>query len=375
MPKSLYMWKLLLVLSFIHAETVETSPRPRKNPFDDLMVSYRTLGEMSCLRRHDLAGHNQGYGFNSSYAQANMETLAVPLEKLFKDYGVSPFERAAFYAQTAYESSYYTSFVQGQKAPVSTEYVSPERLTEQTKAASQAAAEKAAGAAVATRLNFIGRGPLQLTGCANYISALHYINLKNNGDTPKFESYWYSDLNNQPTMVNHDDNPMTDPVQTNFKLGESCTADDIAAISASYEQKFGYALDPYNLLTPEGLKNLTVAGHKFNRDPRKAAAPGLARTVDSYELMMHMNFAYWRGRCGHLQPIAKENPPAEPCPLRGEPTQVRRIGRCYTECIKGNEACVSPPGEPSPEHCVRRRELFEMILNKENKCFLPAELQ
>lgn len=245
-----------------------------------------------------------------------IKRLAKPLQAGFKKFGFSSLARAQYYAQAIEESGGFTQLSEAKKFakagddPVGhlivNHYNDEDFKVNKASAAATAFASHSYG-------EFRGRGLIQITGCDNYLSIIHYLNQMYAGQTPHWKAYW-----DYPAGENK-----------RKQIGAVCTKEQQRRIQAEYwntqnmnPNLYGAFMEPMN----------------FAAIGMKLKDPVSKKTIDSEEFMVDASLAYWEGRCGERARNATSQEKLAafaPCDgFKGE--YLDQVSKCLTECIKGN---------------------------------------
>lgn len=282
---------------------------------------------------------------HSSDAAIQMYKLLSPdLMKMFRQNKMGKQERALFYAQMMEETGGLTNMTEtDDHRAIVPDTVDPNNNT----ALVQYNQENKDTVCPAKFGIFCGRGILQVTRCDNYISVLHYLNL----EEKRTDDVYQQVVKHKPVMPA---NPYWKPYwyYSNGKtqVTENCSQSQIADLKIAYKKETGMELDPYNLLTKEGIKNFSVPG--------KAIKGSNGKTLFTNKLQIIAAMAIWKGNCGaHVEAMLSDRRRSfEKCQKLINPSETNGNGhksRCITQCIRGSSGGWE-----------QRHKWFELLMEK-----------
>lgn len=255
-------------------------------------------------------------------AEEMIKHMAPYLQKGFDHYNETALGRALFYSQAIEESGGFTQVAEAvtlnrQGAdPIAHEITDAENditLTKFTGTKPPPASMKLAG--------HRGRGLLQLTGCANYLSVTHYLNQQYSGESePVWRQHWpdWKDSAGQTVQL---------------EPAARCSSKQLHSFEKMYNNKYsdrGWHANLYGALHEP--QNFSRLGFEFTDPVSK-------KKISSEKLMVDGSLAYWRGQCGETVRAASD--PAKLKVYRGcenhrDSDYVSWAARCVTACIKGS---------------------------------------
>jgi hypothetical protein len=235
-----------------------------------------------------------------------LQQLYEPLEQGFKDFHFTPTERALFYSQVLAETMGFTQLTEAKNFSTAGADAIGQVVDGDSNTKFFRGPSKNSKSHKSTQMgDFRGRGLLQITGCDNYLSVIHYLNLLYSHKTPYWQTYWIlGDNDTQITSV--------------------CGPNEIKLIKDHYpsfnKDSKTFHADLYGVLS----------------EPRKLASlkesledPLTKKHIASEKLMVDASMAYWRGKCDSVVDGINDDPKL----LK---SSVSQIAQNLTKCVRGS---------------------------------------
>lgn len=266
---------------------------------------------------------------------------------------LGPTERALFYSQIFVESAFFSHLSETKKFSTShTDSSDPQRLAMSALVhnvnSDSDFKEKVNSRTSNNYGQYRGRGLIQLTGCDNMLSAIHYLNMEYSGKNPEWISHWDIRTNEQIKK---------DRIDLTKKYRESLSSDEIEkkiqAVAKQNQigpvcndpQKLEKLINSYSESHPGMSLNLFGAV----KDPFRFSMPGADFTdektkkrITGEKFMVDTTLAYWNGRCGKdIQEFIRSPKSSESvfCPSKSDRQKMNDqeiISYCATKCVKGS---------------------------------------
>lgn len=223
---------------------------------------------VNCMRDN---GHEQSYKGDNSVSKHNFDKIKNELAHEMRH--ASKEESAHFLAQVFHESAGFTAF--SEKAHFKPMQFAEDRdgpdainmiidNDEQSRKFKKSHYDA----------SFRGRGLIQLTGCANYMAFLHYLN------TNEWRTYWPLNKSTLDTLSATDKSDLLNKGGTS-QLNMKCSQNTIKAFSKQYQTLFNKPLDPHSIIGDQ-----------------LAFIPGTTHGAYTGEqLIVKSAMAFWRGKC------------------------------------------------------------------------------
>lgn len=297
---------LLLNLQLACADEAVTPSQYIQRGFEDLSV---VRAELACLQKEGKKGEDL---ITRPDATAMMNLLSPHLEAGFRKFGLGGRERALFYSQVIEESGAFTTMTESKSYAHQPGADPIGQLTVAAIYDRQFAGHK--GAKKSKHFGqFRGRGLLQISGCENYLSVIHYLNLMDKGQPPVWRSGWRYQQDGQ-----------------NISIGTVCSDEDLAKFARQYNDKFRMNADLYGIL--DNPARLAMVGAQLT-DPMSK------KTVPSEQVLVESSLAFWRGQCGKtLEHVADPQrlKNYDPCRSYASDDYFDHATKCLTKCVKGS---------------------------------------
>lgn len=210
--------------------------------------------------------------------------LAVPLQDGFKRFQFSPFEKAMFYSQVLDETAAFTLLPE---APVKAQ----------------------------SGLGTLGLVPF--SGCGNFISVVHYLNLMNANKTPEWKQDW----------------TYKDATGASRRITDQCSKEQLKAFASEYRRIYGKDVNLYGAI--DNPARFAVVGESL-KDPISG------KTIASEQFMTDASLAQWRGKCGKvvygasdINGLGAGGPCAEFTKGDNADLLVAAV-KCVTQCVHGS---------------------------------------
>lgn len=289
--------------------------------------------ELKCLREKMNARLGHQSLLRSEESLQMIELVSTGMQASFDKFKMNdPHERAYFYAQIVAETAGFTKLTE------TTNHRPAEALT-----AFESNDPRAAGNALITQVieedvqndnfsnvsasgsrgygEYRGKGLIHLSGCDNYMSAIHYLNQFYAGQRPdmiNWRSYWtYNDKGTTKQVM---------PKGT-------CDERTMPMIESGYRQLnalHGYELNLYGAFRTPGRIARVGASLQSEQDATKK--------IDSVEFMTDVALAYYRGRCGEIAQNIPTIASVNRCHATRESGDkwYENANRCLTKCVQGS---------------------------------------
>lgn len=318
------------------------APEPTQEPANSLALS-----QLQCIQRQVT---NRAAFIKNGTASANMKQIAPALERAFRKNKFSPAERRHFFAQMLVETAGLTSLSETANLRTdknmenaSTGSLAMVNLIRTTSMSAPPTDKKLKHNSRSVHFgDFRGRGLIQITGCDNFLSVLHYLNLQYSGSQPQWQTSWYA---------SEEKATREKPIK-HLQIGKSCSGENqkkLEEVLRIYQKNYNMDLDLYGAVS-EPMR-FAMVGSEFPQSPNhhRRDRSGHAcknrpseRCIDSEDFMVDATMAYWRGRCGKyitrsLNGTSSSIPECKKIELASDSPALTQV-KCITRCIKGDAA-------------------------------------
>ncbi|MBY0315261.1 MAG: hypothetical protein K2Q26_07065 [Bdellovibrionales bacterium] len=308
------MWKLFVAIGFLMSSAamaedvigdfIERSARdpsapaarptpphsgpPLANP------NSRALNEIRCIQQRDSRPMRAD---RRNLATLHAQALSPSIQRAFNSYGFSVEERRHFYAQMMKETGALTSLSETQRfqersTATDTSQLGMETLLKTTADDHRDFRGGASNARHSSQFgDFRGRGLIQITGCDNFLSILHYLNLKYSGAETEWQNAWYASHRQEDRSK---------------QIGRVCNGDNqhnLREVMRRYQERYNMDLDLYGAISDP--RRFAMLGGEFQQSPRhhrndRSGHPCVnqrgSRCISSEDFLVDASMAFWRGR-------------------------------------------------------------------------------